>query len=257
WGSAINSSFHGANSLGGLLGASAGGLLLAAGLGVSGCLAIIGALAAALVLAAGLAPSLPGRPHAEAAAPGFVWPSRALLGIGVLCFMAFMIEGAMADWSGLFLITVAGATPAQGASGFAAFSIAMASGRLFGDHVVRAIGGRGTMRLGATLAVFGAAQPHLGAAGFALVGFGLSNVVPVLFSAAARARGTSPSVGVAMVATIGYVGMLAGPPMIGFAAEALGLRLALAIPLAAAAAIAAASLVPHRNISSRPARASR
>ena len=263
WGSAINSSFHGAYSLGGLLGASAGGLLLAAGIGVAGCLAIVGTFAAVLVLVAGLAPSLPGRPHADEAATAFVWPSRALLGIGVLCFMSFMIEGAMADWSGLFLITVAGATPAQGASGFAAFSIAMASGRLFGDHVVRAIGGRGTMRLGATLAVcgfalaLGAAQPHLGAAGFALIGLGLSNVVPVLFSAAARARGTSPSLGVAMAATIGYFGMLAGPPMIGFAAEALGLRLALTIPLAAAAAIAAASLVPHRNISSRPARASR
>jgi predicted MFS family arabinose efflux permease len=253
WGSAINSSFHAAYSLGGLLGAGSTGLLLACGLGQSSCLTIIAGLAFCLVLGAGCVRRLPEQDQPDATAPGFLWPSRALLGIGMLCFMAFMIEGAMADWSGLFLITIAGATPAQGAAGFAGFSVAMATGRLLGDQVVRALGGRATLRLGAGLAVLGftlslgAALPRAGAIGFALVGLGLSNVVPVLFSAASRARAGTPSIGVAMAATIGYIGLLAGPPLIGFVAEALGLRAALCIPLLGAAAIAAAALLPIRR----------
>jgi MFS family permease len=257
WGSAINSSFHGAFSLGGLLGAGGAGLLLASGLGTASCLAIVAGLAFCLVLGAGCVRHLPEQDRPDAAAPGFVWPNRALLGIGMLAFMAFMIEGAMADWSGLFLITVAGATPAQGATGFAGFSVAMAAGRLLGDQAVRALGGRTTLRLGAGLAVLGfalslgAALPHAGAIGFALVGLGMSNVVPVLFSAASRARAGTPSIGVAMAATIGYIGMLAGPPLIGFVAEVLGLRAALGIPLLAAAAIAAAALLPIHGVASR------
>ncbi len=199
------------------------------------------------------APDRPGRVPPARGGAGFVRPSAALLGIGLLTCLGFVIEGAMADWSGLFLITVAGATPALGASGFAGFSIAMATGRLLGDRVVRALGGRVTLCLGGLLAALGfalalgVARPLLGAAGFAMVGLGLSNVVPVLFSAASRARTDNPALAVAMASTIGYAGMLGGPPVIGFISQAVGLRLALCVPMLGAVAIAAAALMPRRK----------
>jgi MFS family permease len=259
WGAAILSSFHGAYSAGGLLGAGGGGLLLGAGLSPRAVLAAAAGLVGAAVLGTALVGELPaipgesGRPPPPAASGGFAWPDRALLGIGALACLAFMIEGAMADWSGLFLITVAGASPALGTAGFAAFSVAMATGRLAGDRAVRRLGGRAVMRAGASLAVAGfalalaAPSPLAGAIGFGLVGLGLSNVVPVLFSAAGRVHAATPSVGVALASGIGYMGMVGGPPVIGFAADAWGLRLALIIPLAAAAAIAAAAMLPGRR----------
>ena len=270
WGAAIMSSFHAGYSAGGLLGAAGGGLLLGAGLPPGAVLAAASALVAALVLGAGLVADLPadavhlpaeaalGHQPRPSAGGGFVWPARAILGIGALACLAFMIEGAIADWSGLFLITVAGASPALGAAGFAAFSVTMAAGRLAGDRLVRALGGRRVMQAGAGLAVagfalaLGLAAPLAGAIGFGLVGLGLSNVVPVLFSAAGRAHPAAPSVGVALASGLGYAGMVGGPPLIGFAADAVGLRLALLIPLLAAAAIAGAALRPARRAALRP-----
>ncbi len=239
-GQAIMSSFHACWSLGGLLGA--GGTALAVHLG-AGVLPFAAAAVAAVVGAAawmGLGDRAPGDGSA-----GFAWPSRAVAGIGALCFLAFMTEGAVADWSGVFLTGVAGATASGAAAGFAGFSAAMVLGRVFGDLIVRRLGPALVLRAGAGLAALGfglaVMWPAAGAAGFALVGLGVANMAPLMFSAAGRA-GNAASTGVAAVATLGYAGLLLGPPLIGVAADLIGLRAALGLLILAAGVLASARL---------------
>jgi MFS family permease len=250
WRAPIMSSFHAAFSLGGLLGAAGMGALLAHNFDITTGFVVAAIWVAILtLLAALLAPSEARLNGAEPdpGAHGFHWPSRALLGIGFLCFLAMLIEGALADWSGVYLSTVAGATQGAAAAGYAGFSVMMAFGRLIGDRMIATFGGPPILQLGPAVAALGLALalllpvPVVATFGFALVGIGASNTVPLLFSAAGQSRATAPGMGIAMVATVGYAGFLLGPPIIGFAADLLGLRIALLIVFAAAAVIAAAA----------------
>jgi MFS family permease len=257
WGSPIMSSFHAAFSVGGLLGSLAMGLLFSHGLNVRTSLILIAIAALPLIgVVAALARSAPDE-CAETPPPGFVWPSRALLSIGLLCFLSMMIEGGMADWSGVYLATVAGASTAGAAAGYAAFSVMMVMGRLGGDWTIQRFGGALTLRLGAAAAAVGLAlalsiaAPATAVVGFALVGLGAANIVPLLFTVAARSGAAAPGAAIAMAATVGYAGFLLGPPAIGFAADHVGLRLALAILFVAAAFIA---VFAARAIAARPGR---
>lgn len=158
-------------------------------------------------------------------APAFVLPRGSLLGLGVLAFVVFMGEGAVADWSAVYLRNVLGTSAGFAAAGFAAFSLMMAFGRLTGDYVVGRLGPAVTVRLGSAVASVGlglsllTGQPLAAVIGFGCVGLGLANLVPVFFGAAARTPGVASGTGIAAVATLGYSGWLAGPPVIGFAAE--------------------------------------
>ncbi|MBV8916051.1 MAG: MFS transporter [Acetobacteraceae bacterium] len=239
WGAAIMSSFHAAFSLGGLLGT--GIVALAAGLhwGVLG-----GLLVTALLLGACVASHLVLDPTQDLAdrdrAARMSWPSKAAAGLGALCLLAFMSEGAVADWSGVFLSQVAAFSPASSTTGLAAFSAAMVLARLGGDRVVRRFGRTGVLRMGGLGAAAGfllaIAIPQAGPIGFGLVGLFAANMAPILFSAAGRA-GPAASTGVAAVATMGYAGMLLGPPVIGFLADHVGLRSALLLLVLGALAI--------------------
>ena len=137
-------------------------------------------------------------------------------------------EGAVGDWSGTYLAR-SGVDAGATAAGYAAFSLFMITGRVVGDGIVGVAGPRATVGFGALLAGVGlavsAAWPGLvgGVLGFGLVGAGLANVVPVLFSVAGRV-GSSPAVGVASAATAGYAGLLIGPVVIGAVASGIGLR---------------------------------
>lgn len=230
WGAAIMSSFHGAFSLGGLLGALLGAGLLAVGLGPAGEMTVVGLLNLVLALLAFPALGVGVRPEAHEA--GLAWPTRAAWGLCAIAFCCLMLEGAVADWSAIYLSTVARLSEAAAASGYAAFSMAMMAGRFAGDAVVRRIGTRAVVTGGTALALCGialsAAVPDGVAAslGFLLVGLGLSNVVPVVFSAAAR-TGRTAAAGIAAVASCGYVGFIGGPPLIGAIASASTLRIAL------------------------------
>ena len=130
----------------------------------------------------------------------------------------------------------------------------MTAGRFAGDAVVRRLGARRTVFWGGVVSALGMAlallvpEPVVAAAGFALVGLGAANVVPVAFSGASR-YGISPSAGVAMVATCGYAGFLGGPPLIGAVATAFGLKMALAVVTLAPVVIA---LVAFRVDGSAP-----
>jgi hypothetical protein len=119
----------------------------------------------------------------------------------------------------------------------------MVAGRLFGDGVVRSLGSVRVVRIGGAMAAAGLTlavavpSPVIAVVGFGLVGVGLSNVVPVIFSAAGRLA-TSPATGIAMAATIGYTGFLAGPPLIGAIASAAGLRAGITLLAVGAAVVA-------------------
>jgi fucose permease len=239
----IMSSFHALFSLGGVAGALLATGAMSLGLGER---THVGAAAVVALVAVGLA--LPGlvstKPEPDAAASGVARPSRALLALGVLALLGLLAEGAMADWSAVYLHDTLGASPAFAAVGFAAFSLAMAAGRIGGDGLVGRLGPRRVLRLSASVAAIGLAgalllgQPATGVAGCALVGLGIANIIPVLFSAAARVRGLQPGRGLAAVATTGYLGFLAGPPLIGAVAEVAGLAVGLGVVSAACAFVA-------------------
>lgn len=175
----------------------------------------------------------------------------AVAGLAAIALLCFLVEGAMVDWSGLYL-TSTGATAAAAAAGFAAFSCTMVLGRLLGDRVVRHCGSRQVIVGGAALAALGlglaGALPATGAilAGYAMAGLGLSNVVPAIFSAAGR-TGSSAAAGIAMVASLGYAGLLAGPPLIGAVAANWSLRAGVGVMAAAALCAALLTLAVRRR----------
>lgn len=239
----IMSSFHALFSVGGVAGASLAAGAMSAGLGEAAhVLTAGGAGLLAVVLAL---PSLLPRPRERAGVePVLARPSRRLLGLGLLALLGLLAEGAMADWSAVYLRDTLGASPALAAAGFAAFSLAMAAGRFTGDGVVGRFGGRRVLRASGVVAAGGLGgalllgHPAAGIVGCALVGMGIANIIPVLFSAAARVPGVEPGRALSAVATTGYLGFLAGPPIIGGIAEAAGLSMGLALVCAACAFVA-------------------
>ena len=244
WGAPIMSSLHAGWSGGELLGAALAGLLA----GVS--LPVAAATAAPLILLCAVcalrvpAPALPAAPDT----PRFALPSRAMVGLCALAGLSFSIEGAVADWSGVYLRTVLGVAPALASSSLATFAAVMVGCRVVGDLAVRRLGGPAVIRLGGVLAAAGLAGAVLStgvvSAGlaFALVGVGVANIVPVLFSAA----GGRGAAGVAMVATVGYGAVMGAPPLMGFVAGALGLRTALLMAACAGLLVAVLARAARR-----------
>ncbi|RUP15818.1 MAG: MFS transporter [Methylobacterium sp.] len=239
------SGFHGLYSLGCILGALIASGLLAAGLGAGWSVLLLVAGIAALFAAAwpGI---LPAERAGGSGGPAFARPRGVVLVLGLLCFVVFLTEGSALDWSAVFLIQQRGLDPAWAALGYAAFSVTMTAGRLAGDRVVARLGRRPVVVFGGLLAAAGLALSVLvpaweaALAGYALVGAGCANIVPVLFTAAGRQTAMPARVAVPAVTTLGYAGVLAGPALIGFAAQALGLSAALLLVAALLLAVAAA-----------------
>jgi MFS family permease len=241
WGSAIMSSFHAAWSAGGLIGSAFGGVLIARGagvalqLGIEAGIALVIAVVASLVIGVG---------DTRAAERIFALPERKLMALSLIAFLAVFAEGSVTDWSALFMSSEVGARSGAAAAAFSAYALMMIVGRLFGDRVVRAIGRTRVILYGAVLLFAGVAlatgplsEPGA-VAGFALIGLGVANMVPAAFSASAAAA-SSPSLGIAMSATMAYTSLLIGPPIFGAIATVSSLRLAFAMLLLAAAGIAA------------------
>ena len=224
------SGFHGLFSLGGLIGA--GGMSIALHFGATPLLATtLVAIAAALLLLS----QAPGMlPRIDAPAARMMIPRGRLALIGALCFIGFMAEGAVHDWSAVLLRFERGADAATAGLAYAAFASAMAVGRLTGDALLRHVRAATILRAGAILATAGFLAMALLPAlpfillGCALIGLGLANIVPLLFTAAARTQGMDPGLAISAAATPGYIGLLVGPPMIGFGATLISLPLALA-----------------------------
>ncbi len=242
--------FHAAFSLGGMLGAGLGGLL-AGGLSATVHLLVLALIGLLVTAVAGRAlgrhpvPEVPERLPAPADDPsrnGRTGRARRLvLVFGLIALCTAYGEGAMADWGALHLSQDLDAGPGTAAAGYAVFALAMAVGRLSGTAVVQRFGAARTLIAGGTTAtagmLLGALAPTAwwACAGFAVAGLGLANIFPI---ALARAGETGGPDGVAVASTVGYGGMLLGPPAIGFLAEAVGLPAALTT-LALLAALAA------------------
>ena len=252
-GRALMSSFHAMFSVGGLAGALLSSVIIAAGVGAADHIltaALLGSVAILIARSALIA-------VAPSPSPVFVRPTRGMLGLSVLALCALLAEGAIGDWSAVYLMDSRGASQSVAAAGFAAFSLAMAGGRFAGDHVARRLGAACLLRLSGALAAGGLLlalivnEPVIAIAGFGLVGLGVANLIPVIFSAAGRAYAVAPGHGLAAVATTGYVGFLAGPPAIGLAAEVAGLPAALGIVALACAAVAIAARLAGDRIPTR------
>ena len=228
----ILSSLHGMWSLGGLIGAGLGVLAAHQGLSPGTHLTVMGALLAVILVL--VAPRLlASRPTRRSGDPVFSLPTPALLGFGLIAVCAFLSEGAMADWSAVYLRDTLQTSAAFAAVGYAAFSLTMTAGRFTGDALVTRLGPVRTVRYGGLLAGLGLGtalllgSPVFTLVGFACVGLGLAAIAPLVFSAAARTPGVSSGTAIAAVATMGYAGFLAGPPLIGVIAEGVTMRVAL------------------------------
>ena len=244
------SSFHGFYSLGGLIGAALGGLLIGAGFGDgSGALMVSVAIAAVVAVCARRLLAVAPAPHAS----HFALPRGPALFLGLLGLLCFAVEGALVDWSALLLTERTRVDAATAAFGYSAFSVAMAACRFAGDRLVLRFGalrvmvaGGVGMFAGLMLAVV---STHflLSALGFALIGLSAANVVPLIFAAAARMPGMSAGGGLATVATLGYAGLLMAPPLLGAIAAHTNIAVALGILSLSGIVIAANARIVKQN----------
>jgi len=253
-GRAIMSNLHGMFSVGGMLGAALAALLLGAGVapGLQLAAVAVGTAAVAWVASRGMLET-----HAPAAGSErpahFVWPRGALLVIGLLILAGMTAEGVMYDWCVLYLKQDLGVPQARAAIGYAAFAAAMALARFGGDALRSRYSERSVLRCSAALAavamavVLLARHETVALVGFALVGAGLAPVAPILFNAATRVPGASRAAAIASVTSIGYSGLMIGPPLVGSIATASSLTAALVVVVLASALLAAcARFVPEQ-----------
>lgn len=250
----VMSSFHALFSIGGMLGSAIGGVVAARG--IAPAVQFWASAAAFVVIAAAVFPLMLPRSEDAAGHASFTlnFPRR-LAALGMLAFCVLVGEGAMADWTSVYLRSSLGTGPGTAAAGYAVFSGAMAGGRLVGDRLTAAFGRISIVRRGAIVAAAGLAVAlALGTTisalvGFACAGAGFSVIIPIVFGAGGKIEGFPPGAGIAAVTTMGYLGFLSGPPIIGFTAELFSLRAALGIVvlLAGIASLLAASVEPGRT----------
>ncbi|MET8504876.1 MFS transporter [Streptomyces sp. NPDC004787] len=243
-------SFHAAFSLGGMLGAGLGGLVAGS---LSPTAHLLGLTVAGLLLTAAAGPvllrhpspappeALPARPRSAAGPAGATGARRTVVVFGVIALCTAYGEGALADWGALHLAQDLSAHPGTAAAGYSLFALAMTAGRLSGTALLERLGQTRTLVAGGLTAaagmLLGALAPTVWAAllGFAVTGLGLANIFPV---AVARAGALAGPSGVATASTLGYGGMLLGPPTIGFLADWFSLPVALTTVAALAAGAA-------------------
>lgn len=242
----LMSGFHALFSLGGMVGAAVGSAWAAAAGDPLTHVVSAGFASVLLVLLAARF-MLPPAPSQEEGRTPLALPRGPLALLGWLAAMGLIAEGAMYDWSVLFLKQERDAAAAVAALAYASFSAAMTAGRFAGDAVrarfdavtvLRASGALGAAGMGLALA---APQPWVGLLGFAIVGLGFANIVPVLFSAAGRIEGVSAASGIAAVSSAGYFGMMIGPPWIGAVAQRWSLSAGLGLVVLFALAVTAAA----------------
>ena len=228
----ILNSFHACYSFGGLVGALVGGFVASHGIAPLPHFLGIALLCTILTLSAARS-LLPTHTDAQRTGVAFARPTRAILALGLVAFCVVLGEGAIADWSAIYLNGTLRTGAGLAAAGYAAFSVVMAVGRGVGDPLTARLGPRTMVRLGGLVAALGLTLAlvvnwiPIALLGFGLVGAGFSVVFPLTLSAAGRTSKQAAGTAIAAVATCGYVGFLVGPPIIGFVADVLSLRTAL------------------------------
>jgi predicted MFS family arabinose efflux permease len=247
-GQPLMSGMHGMFSLGGMAGATTGGAAIAAGMAAQHHLALV-ATVMLLTIVLSTRWMLPREATVSAGSDhgGFRLPRGALALLGLLAALGLIAEGAIYDWSVLYLQQELGSPQQQAALAYASFSAAMAITR-FGGDAMRArfapaavLGGSALLAAVSMTLVLVTSTPWVALVGFSGVGVGFANVVPVLFAASARVPGVEPAHGIAAVSAAAYLGFMAGPPVIGFLAQVSSLTTALYVVVVFAAALAASA----------------
>ncbi len=252
----VMSSFHGMFSVGALTGS-----LLAAALLRSGIEPFHQAVAVAATVAVTTWPILKRLPQSvttSSEGPAINFPKGRLLVLGIIAFAVMLAEGSALDWSATYLTSDLGATAAVAALAYGAFSVTMAIGRFTGDALNRRVGRIRLVQAGAALATIGLglglllATPLSVIIGFAVMGAGLANIIPVIFTTSAE-QGTTPAEGISATATLGYLGFLAGPPLIGAIAELTNLTIGLTTVVILLGIVTASSTALREKPAAQPA----
>ena len=235
YGRSIMASFHGVWSMAGFAGALAGTFFVSNTISPLLHFTII-CIVTGLVIWAAYRHTVPSDKNEGCEKqPLFVKPDRRILLLGMIAFCCMVCEGAMADWSGVYYQKVVQSPASLTTIGYVAFMGTMATGRFIGDWLVTKFGVTRILQLSGILIAAGLLTavllPNIATAtiGFLLVGFGVSSVVPIVFSLAGKSTNMSPSAALASVSTISFLGFLIGPPVIGFVAELTSLRISFLI----------------------------
>lgn len=224
--------FHAIWSVGAGLGAASGWAAVKTDVGIAPHFIGVGTLAAVVAVLVARGAWVSDRHAHDGRSPVFVFPTGALLPVAAMALGSSIGEGGMADWSAIFLVTATGASEAAATLGYTIYSVAMVTVRFMGSGLVARLGPVRAARLaglsaatGAFLAVIFVSYP-VALAGFVLMGIGYALVIPLAFSRAANDPVVKPGRAIASVATLGYGGILIGPPILGFIAHATSLRFA-------------------------------
>lgn len=229
YGRSVMASFHGLWSIAGFTGALTGTFFVSRNLSPFVHFACVGGVAVLLALVS-FKSTIPHDMGSRTVQKLFVKPDKRILLLGLIAFCCLLCEGAMADWSGVYFKNIVKSPAALVTLGYVAFTGTMALGRFLGDSLVTKFGVKRILQLsgamittGLLLSVF---FPFIITAtiGFLLVGFGVSSVVPIVYGLAGKSQAMPASAALASVSTIGFLGFLIGPPMIGFIAQAVSLR---------------------------------
>ena len=230
----IITTFHGIWSLAGLAGAATGYLMVY--LNVLPQWHLMGVSVVLCFLSLYFSPgTLHQEPQQQEKKPVYSLPDKQLLKFALICFAAMACENVMYDWSGIYIQKAVQASKATATAGFVVFMIAVTIGRFTGDRLVGRWGTKVLLRNSGVLIITGFALTVLlpyaapAIAGYSLVGLGVSCVVPLVFAAAGRSKTMNGGVAIAAVSTVGYLGFLMVPPLVGFIAQAANMRLAFAI----------------------------
>lgn len=233
YGRPIFAGFHAFWSIGGLVGSALGAIVAATDIEIHVHFPMIGTAMITMGLFACWRFLHEPNDESRADLPAFTLPNRALLALGVIAFCAFIAEGTVNDWGAVYLTQIAHASQGTAALGYFVFSATMVIGRLTTDRIVEVIGPVRFILVASGISVVGlglsliAPSVLAGLIGFALLGLGLAGTIPITFSAAGKINPESAGTAIAAVSTLGYLGFLAGPVVIGALAELLGLRAAL------------------------------
>ncbi|WP_010170884.1 MFS transporter [Pseudomonas sp. PAMC 25886] len=229
-GRSLMSGFHGLFSLGTIV--SAAGITALLWLGATPLLASSAVMAALAAFVLSYGRQMLGR-SGEEGSPIFVRPTRKVLVLGVLCLFAFLAEGAILDWSAVFLTQVRDVEPSIAGLGYACFAVMMALGRLSGDRILLKLGARTVLVGGGLIVILGfltvvlATNWLVNLVGFAVIGIGLANIAPVYLSLAGAQKTMPGELAIAAATSLGYLGILMGPAVIGLFAHATNLSWAL------------------------------
>ena len=229
YGRSVMASFHGLWSLAGFTGAVVGTFFVSRGLPPIIHFSIVSGLCVLLVILS-YKFTLPHDIGHRQRQKAFVKPDKKILLLGMIAFCCLVNEGAMSDWSGVYFKNIVKAPPSLITLGYVAFTSTMALGRFLGDSLVTKFGVKRMLQISGSVITTGLLLavifPYLATAtaGFFLVGFGVSSVVPIVYGLAGKSTTMSAGAALAAVSTIGFLGFLIGPPLIGFIAQAISLR---------------------------------